>query len=521
MPSMPDLVHRLVPRPRRRLIWAAVLILAGCGVSAASREPGASTAAADPAAAPGAADRVAQVPRAAAGELAADGRAGEDWPIFLGPLETGVSRETGLLQTWPAEGPPLLWKRKIGTGYAAPSVRGNRLVVHHRPRGTEIVECLDAATGETRWKYEYPSDFEDPYGYNNGSRCAPLLTETRCYTFGPQGKLLCLELETGKLVWEHDTASEWKIPTHFFGAGCTPILEGNLLIVLVGGQPDSGVVAFNAETGKVVWESVGRKTWDGVEMWDSGRKLKWADDEMLVSYSSPIAATIHGQRHLLCLVRQGLVSLDPKDGRVRFKYWFRSRLRDSVNAARPVVVDDQIFLTAAYDTGAALLKVHPDSAGYDVVWSDPDGMSCHWSTPIYKDGCVYGFSGRHEQEAMFQCVELKTGKLVWETRGYDGPLDELEQDPDSGRIRNRETKQVIPWPFFGRGSKILVEDRFVVLGERGTLALVKASSDKFEELARVSAPELKYPCWAAPVLSRGRLFLRAEDNLICLDLRAE
>lgn len=518
---MTELVRRVAAVQCSAPIWAAVLILAGCGVSAAGKGSEAASETA-PETSPGkAAEQVARAPRAAAGKVALDDREGEDWPLFLGPQETGVSRETGLLESWPANGPPLVWQRKIGTGYAAPSVRGNRLVVHHRPRGTEIVECLDAATGETFWKYEYPSDFEDPYGYNNGSRCAPLLTEHRCYTFGPQGKLLCLELETGKLVWEHDTASEWKIPTHFFGAGCTPILEGNLLIVLVGGQPDSGVVAFHAETGKVVWEAVGKKTWDGADMWNSGRTLKWTDSEMLVSYSSPIVATIHGQRHLLCLVRQGLVSVDPANGNVRFKYWFRSRLRDSVNAARPVVVGDEIFLTAAYDTGAALLKVHPDGNGYDVVWSDPQGLSSHWSTPIYKDGYIYGFSGRHEQEAMFQCVEFKTGKLVWETRGYDAPLDELEQDPDSGRIRNRKTKQVIPWPFFGRGSKILVGDRFIVLGERGTLALVKASSEKFEELARTTYPQLKYPCWAAPVLSRGRLFLRAEDNLICLDLKAK
>lgn len=514
---MQDLVCRAGVTGRAGLVWTVLLVLTGCGVSAAGKGPSDASAGDD-----AEKQAVAQAPpQVAAARSAADERAGEDWPKFLGPQETGVSRETGLLKTWPEEGPPLVWSRKIGTGYAAPSVLGNRLVVHHRPRDLEIVECLDAATGETFWKHEYPSDFEDPYGYNNGSRCAPLLTETRCYTFGPQGKLICLELETGKVVWEHDTASRWKIPTNFFGAGCTPILEGNLLIVLVGGQPDSGVVAFNAESGKVVWESVGKKTWDGVEMWNTGRKLKWSDSEKLVSYSSPIVATIHGERHLLCLVRQGLVSLDPRNGDVRFRYWFRSRLNDSVNAARPVVVDDQIFLTAAYDTGAALLKVHPDSAGYDVVWSDAAGMSCHWSTPIYKDGYVYGFSGRHEQEAMFQCVELQTGKLVWETNGWTRPQDDLDQDPSSGRIIDAKTKKVIPWPFFGRGSKILVGDRFIVLGERGTLALVNASSDKFEELARLSAPKLKYPCWAAPVLSRGRLFLRAEDNLICLELKAQ
>jgi outer membrane protein assembly factor BamB len=119
-----------------------------------------------------------------------DLRPGEDWPIFLGPQGTGVSKETGLLDKWPDDGPPVVWKKKIGTGYSAPSVLGHRLVVIHRPKHEDIVQCLHAATGEELWKYAYDTDYTDPYGYNNGPRCTPLLTKNRCYTFGAQGKLL-------------------------------------------------------------------------------------------------------------------------------------------------------------------------------------------------------------------------------------------------------------------------------------------------------------------------------------------
>jgi len=442
-----------------------------------------------------------------------------DWPIFLGLHGTGISDETGLLDEWPAEGPALLWEKRIGTGYSAPSIRGEKLVVHHRPRDKDIVECVRADDGTPIWKYEYETDYADPYQYNNGPRCSPLLTENRCYTFGPQGRLVCLNLENGERIWDRDTAADWKIPMHFFGAGCTPILEGNLLIVLVGGQPNSGVVAFDPETGETRWESVGKDTWDGVITDDPGNPpLAWTSREMLVSYSSPIAVTIHEKRHVLCLMRQGLVSLDPKDGKVRFKYWFRAREHESVNAARPVVIDDQIFLSAAYRTGMALLKVHPDGNGFDEVWRDKRGMSTHWSTPIHENGCLYGFSGRHENEGMLQCVDLKTGEQVWQTAGFTGNPDDLGQDPRSGQIVNTKTGKVIPWPFYGRGSATLADGKYFILGERGTLALARLSRDGWKEISRTSFPKLKYPMWASPVIAHGRLYLRSEDWLVCLNV---
>ena len=453
------------------------------------------------------------------GEGAISSTDGSDWPIFLGPHGTGVSDETGLLDEWPATGPVVLWEQRIGKGYSSPSIRGDRLVFHHRQRNNDVIECVRADDGSPIWKHEYDTDFSDPYGYSNGPRCSPLLTKNRCYTFGAQGRLVCLDLKSGEVVWQRDTAKDWTVPDHFFGAGCTPILEGGLLIVLVGGQPNSGVVALDPETGKTEWESVGKETWDGVKADVPGNApYKWTGEEMLVSYSSPIAATIHGQRHLLCLVRQGLVSLDPTTGRVRFQYWFCSRIKDSVNAARPVVVGDLVMLSAAYETGAAVLKVHADGEGFDEVWRKKRGMSTHWSTPIHRDGVVYGFSGRHENEAMLQCVDLQSGDLVWQTNGYEGQVDELEQEPLTGQIKHSKTGKVIPWPFYGRGSKTYADGKYFVLGERGTLALTKLSREGWKEISRTSFEQLKYPMWASPVLSHGRLYLRSEDWLMCLDV---
>jgi outer membrane protein assembly factor BamB len=445
-------------------------------------------------------------------------RDGRDWPVFLGPEHTGVSRETGLADSWPAGGPPVIWDKSIGAGYSAPSVLGNRLVVHHRVGDEEIVDCLRADDGSSIWTFHYPSDFSDPYGYNNGPRCTPLLHGDRCYTFGAEGKLLCLNLNTGAKIWMHDAAKEFELPNWFFGVGCTPILEGDLLIVLVGGQPNSGVVAFNAKSGDVVWKTGGEQTWEGAATgWRDQQKFRWDRDEQIVSYSSPIAVTIHGQRHVLCLLRHGLLSLDPQDGRERFKFGFRSRLHESVNAARPVVVDDKIFVSAAYNLGSALLQVDPDGSKFKVLWQDSENMQTHWSTAIHVDGYLYGFSGRHEQEGRLRCLDARTGKVVWETTGYEGDLDKIAQGP-RGQIVDRATGNPVPWPFYGRGSKIQVENKFIVLGERGTLALVRVNPQKFEEVSRAAYPQITNPAWTAPVLSRKRLYLRDEDSLVCIDL---
>lgn len=451
-------------------------------------------------------------------KLAPPSRKGEDWPQFLGLTQDGISRETGLLDVWPEAGPATLWEKEVGTGYSAPSVRGARLVLHHRIGNEEIIDCFNAATGEGLWRHAYESRFRDPYGYNNGPRCSPILTEQHCITLGAEGKLTCLNLMDGSLIWKRDLKLEYEIPDGFFGVGPTPILEGDKLIVLVGGQPDSGVVAFDSTTGKKLWNAVGKSTWDKAETgWSNDPVYEWSGEEMVVSYSSPIAVTIHEKRHVLCLMRQGLVSLDPETGQVNFKHWFRSRTHESVNAACPVVVGDTILLSAAYRVGSELLKVNPDGKSYEVLWSNPRNLLTHWSTSIPLDGCFLGFSGRHENEGELRCIDAKTGDVKWSAIGYDD-LSKLTRN-ENNEIVERESGKVVPWPLYGRGSKILADGKFIVLSERGTLALLKATTEKWEEISRFSAPRMHYPCWTAPVLSRGRLYLRCEDALICLDLQ--
>ncbi|MEK7678190.1 MAG: PQQ-binding-like beta-propeller repeat protein [Verrucomicrobiota bacterium] len=427
--------------------------------------------------------------------------AGEDWPQFLGPRGNGTSTETDLLDKWSTNGPPLLWAKAVGTGYSAPSVRGERLVLHHRLGDEEVVECFAATTGKSFWQYRYRSQFIDPYGYNNGPRGTPLLTADRCYTFGAEGKLLCLDLKNGQLIWQRDTDKDWEVPPAFFGVGSTPILEGDLLLVMVGGQPNSGMVAVDAKTGKTVWESVGAKNWQGQPMlgWPGERTVNWRTYEKQASYATPMAATVHGRRQVFCLMRQGLVSLDPESGAVNFSRWFQATVNESVNAMRPIVVDDLVFISAAYyRVGSVLLRVKPDGRQFEEVWRSTV-LENHWSTPIYHEGYLYAFSGRNEPEARFRCVDLKSGALQW--------------DRDESWQHTSE-----PPATYGRGSAIMADGKLITLGEGGLLGLFKVNPTQPEEICRFQVPQLHYPCWAAPVLSRRRLYLRSEDRLVCLNL---
>ena len=448
---------------------------------------------------------------------AADGP-NEDWPRFLGPDGNNTSAETGLLDTWPTNGLSLVWEKQIGAGYSAPSVCHPYLVVHHRVKDEEIVEALEADNGKPVWRFTYPSSFVDPFGYNNGPRCTPLLTSNRCYTFGAEGKLVCLALQTGQLIWQRETAKEWNVPEPFFGVGSTPLLEGDRLIVMIGGQPNAGVVALDVATGRTLWENAGKTNWDGARAigWRGEPTYRWSGEEKLASYSSPVAATIHGRRHILCLMRQGLVSLNPTNGEIYFSRWFQSPVNESVNAMCPVVWDDLVLLSGAYyRIGSVLLRIKPDNRSYEEVWRSPKQpferesetgsfaapvLEVHWNTPVLNNGYLYAFSGRNEPDATFRCVEFRSGQLMWNREE---------------RWRSHSLAQP---PVYGRGSAILADGKLLVLGEGGKLGLFALNPKRSEEICSWQVPQLHYPCWAAPVLSHKKLYLRSEDRLLCFEL---
>jgi outer membrane protein assembly factor BamB len=291
------------------------------------------------------------------------------------------------------------------------------------------------------------------------------------------------------------------VPEAFFGVGSSPVLEGDLLLVMVGGQPNSGMVAFNAFNGKTVWESVGQKNWEGAPMldWPGDRKVEWKSSDKQASYATPVLTTLNGRRVALCLMRQGLVGLDPKSGEVLFQRWFRARVDESVNAANPVVVGSQIlFSSAYYRSGAVLIDLKESNKTFQEIWKSL-ALEIHWTTPVVHNGYVYAFSGRNEPDARFRCVEFKSGKIMW--------------DRDESWRKTTDQPSV-----YGRGSAILADEKLFILGEGGLLGMFKLNPNKPEEICRFQPPQLHYPCWAGPVLANGLLYLRSENRLLCFDV---
>lgn len=416
-----------------------------------------------------------------------------DWPGFLGPFGNSVSPEKGIIAPWPKEGLKILWHKKVGSGYSVPSISKGKMFLFDRHEDKNRLTCMRPENGAELWRFEYPTAFRDKLGYNGGPRCCPVIDGDRVYLYGPEGMLYCVSFKDGKELWKVDTRADFGVVQNFFGVGSTPVVEGDLLIVQVGGSPKdsnprefdklkgngSGVVAFDKRSGKVVYRIT---------------------DE-LASYAGPALATINGRRWCFVFARGGLIGFEPSKGKVDFHFPFRAEDLESVNAGNPVVVGDRVFISECYGPGSALLKVKP--GGHEVLWDETKifkkSMQAHWMTPIHHEGYIYGSSGRHTQNAELRCVELATGKVMWRV------------------------------PRLGRCSLLMVDGHFVCLSEIGPLLLIKVNPQKFEEAGFMIAkgangeagkeqPLLDYPCWAAPVLWNGLLFIRSEERLVCMEL---
>ncbi len=426
-----------------------------------------------------------------------------DWPRFLGATLDSISPETGLIERVPEKGLPVVFDLETGTGYAPPSLVGNQLFLFHRLGTEEILEAWETPSAKLLWKHTQPTRYRDPYGYNDGPRCAPLIAEDRVITFGAEGLLTCVDKTTGRRLWQRDTAKDFKVPEAFFGVGSGPLLESGRLLVMVGGQPDSTVVAFDLKEGRTLWESVGSKNWTGRPMlgWPGDRTVAWQEWDKTASYASLIPAVMKGQRVVHALTRQGLVVLNPTNGAVHFSRWFRAQVNESVNATTPLVFGEDVLISSAYyRAGSVLLRPHSSLSQFTEVWKGT-GLEMHWSQPIKFGGHLYGFSGRNEPDALFRCVDYATGKIAWE------------------RIERWAPHSSEQPPVFGRGSLLLADGRLFALGEGGLLGLFRPTAEQCEELGRWQVPSLKFPCWAGPVLSDGRLYIKSERRLVCLDVR--
>jgi outer membrane protein assembly factor BamB len=397
--------------------------------------------------------------------LSVAGSWGGDWPQILGPSRNGIAHDEKIATHWSAGGPKTLWQRPVGSGFAGVAVAGGNLVLFHRVDDQEVVECLDAATGKPLWKKGFPTRYAGGYVADNGPRCVPVVDQDRVFVYGAEGGLHCLAMADGKTLWSRAANKEFNAPDGYFGAGSTPIVEGDKLLVNIGGDRSGAcIVAFSKATGETLW--------------------KTGDDQ--ASYSSPVAVTVDGVRHVIFVTRLNCMSIDPVNGQIRFRFPFGAR-GPTVNGASPAVFDGHIFLTASYNVGAVLAKIGRQNA--DIVWrNQEEPMSSQYTTPIYYNGHLYGIDGRQDiGVASLRSIEPKSGKVLWTQEN------------------------------FGKATLLLADGKLLAQKTDGDLVLLDASPAAYRELAaaRVCSSTTR----ALPALASGLYYVRDEERLKCLDLR--
>jgi outer membrane protein assembly factor BamB len=385
----------------------------------------------------------------------------EDWPQYLGPDRNGVYRGPVLDETWGANGPRVVWRKQVGAGFSGPVVAQGRLILFHRLMNSEVVESFNARTGESQWRYSYPTSYRDDFGFDEGPRAVPVVADGIVYTFGAEGQLHAIGLADGKRIWSMDTRARFSVNKGWFGAAGSPLVEEGRVLANIGGR-NAGIVAFDAKTGSILWTATG--------------------DE--ASYSSGIGATVGGRRLAIFLTRAGLVGLDAWTGTIQFQRAWRSRSAASVNVATPLVIEDRIFVSAEYGPGAAVLRV--DGSNLNELWSSDDVLSNHYATSVYSGGYLYGFHGRQEFGQSFRAVEMESGQVKWS--------------------ENR----------FGAGTVTLVGNRLLIMRENGEMVLAQVSPNAFRPLTRsqILPPTVR----AYPAIADGFVYVRNENTLVCLDL---
>ena len=398
----------------------------------------------------------------------------EDWSMYHGPNSNGISTETANLK-WSAT-PKIDWKVPTVNGFSSFAVGGGKCftLVGRKVENTPMEVCiaLDAASGKELWAqniegYKYQGGGDSGAPGNNGGdgpRSTPSFSDGVVYAYSGELKLAAMDATSGKIGWMHDIKKEFAGRNIAWSNASSPVIEGELVIV-TGGGPGESYLAFNKKTGQLAW--------------------KTGDDVM--THSTPTLATILGQRQIIFFVKSGLVSLDPKDGKTLWKYAFPYSTSTAIS---PVVSGDDVYCSAGYGIGGGACKISKDANGFKAteLWKIPgnEKVANHWSTPVCKDGFLYGmFSFKNYASGPMKCVELATGKIMWEKPG------------------------------FGAGNVILVGDQVLALTDDGTLVTVEANSTGYKEVGRAKVIDGK--CWSTPALSNGKVYVRSTKEAACVE----
>jgi outer membrane protein assembly factor BamB len=417
----------------------------------------------------------------------------DDWPQWLGSQRDSVWREDGIVQRIPESGLPVLWRKKIGLGYAGPAVADGRVYVmdyllksgkvtnnpdvRDKTTGKERVLCLQARTGKILWKHEYDRSYS--LSFAGGPRTTPAVADGKVYALGAEGNLWCLDAKTGKVIWSVDYVKDYGAKTPIWGFAAHPLVDGDLLYCVVGGE-GSVAVAFNKNTGKEVWRAL------------SSREP---------GYCPPSIITHAGVRQLLIWNSESLNSLDPKTGKV---YWTVA-LKPYVGMAIAAPRKWESYLLASNFGVAALLKLDDDKPGAEILWrGEPKNAIFSANvTPFIEDGTIYGCD---IETGALMGVDLKDGTRLWQTTAatFGGPR----------RAR------------YGTAFVVKNGNRFVLFNEKGDLILANLTRQGYEELGRQHVLEPtnvvfeRSVVWSHPAFANRCLFVRNDKELVCVSMAA-
>lgn len=420
----------------------------------------------------------------------------DDWPQWLGPKRDSVWRETGLVEVFPENKLPVKWRAPIAGGYSGPAIAQGRVFVtdfvkasgeaFNNPgqraelKGQERIHCLDAATGKPLWKHEYDCPYS--ISYPAGPRATPAVADGKVFVLGAEGHLHCLNAETGKVVWSKELKQEYKTTTQIWGFCAHPLVEGNKLICVVGGE-GSTAVAFDKDTGNELWRSLTSRA---------------------AGYCPPTIIEAGGARQLLIWDADKLNSLNPESGKKLWSFDLAPQYDMSITAPRQS--GDLLFMSGIGNVGACL-KLTQDKPGAELLWKETarTGIPCANSTPFLENGMIFGADC---QTGSLRGAKLETGERVWES-----------YLPTTGNNGQRAS----------HGTAFLVkhEDRFFLFSETGDLVLAKLSEKGYDELSRFHVLEPTQECfgrsviWSHPAFANKCCFARNDKEIVCVSLAKE
>jgi outer membrane protein assembly factor BamB len=405
---------------------------------------------------------------------------GDEWPQWRGPDRSGRWFNGPQLDTLTAGRLELAWEAKVGSGYSGPTIAGGRLYLMDYMDGSERVLCFDASTGKRIWEHAYPVSYS--VGYPTGPRASVLIRDGKAFSWGTMGHLYCLDAVTGEVRWKVNAQEQYqsRIPT--WGMASNPILVGDHLIVQAGGIQGACLVAFHKETGKEQWRAL--------------------DDE--VSYSAPVLLTQSGREVVVCWTGGSITGLDPLSGSVYWSIPFQPR-QMIMNVADPVYDPPYLFLSAFFD-GSILIRLAQDTTTAEGVYHrfgknerNTDALHCCISTPLLRDGYVYGIDSYGET----RCLDLLTGNRIWEDLSLVPP----------GRWANVHL--------------VSQADKVWGFNETGELLLGKLTPEGYRDLGRVKVidPVAVSPnprngiTWAHPAFAGTRIYFRSDSRLVCFEVK--